>query len=108
MRDIDIANVPNEKEDYLCDGDLLGTEYEISVKNMNSNGKVRLLVYPENTLNQVLEATYMDLGLDSNPKNNLFINENNETNFDGNTTLIGFGVKENNLLRIAPYAHGIA
>ena len=79
-----------------------GSEYEISVKNENSNGKVRLLVYPENTLNQVFKDTAKDIGLDVNEKNNLFINENNETTTNGNTTLIGFGVKENSLLRIAP------
>ena len=79
-----------------------GSEYEISVKNENSNGKVRLLVYPENTLNQVFKDTAKDIGLDVNEKNNLFINENNETTSNGNTTLIGFGVKENSLLRIAP------
>ncbi len=79
-----------------------GSEYEISVKNMNSNGKVRLLVYPENTLDQVYKDTAENIGLDVNEKKRLYINENNEVTSDGKTTLIGFGVKENSLLKIAP------
>ena len=82
--------------------DTHGREYEISVKNENSSGKVHILVYPENTLNQVFKDTAEDIGLNVNEKNNLFINENNDSTTDGNTTLMGFGIKEGSLLRIAP------
>ncbi len=82
--------------------DTVGREYEISVKNENSSSKVSLLVYPENTLDQVFKDTAKDIGLDVNEKHNIFINENNDSTTNGDTTLIGFGIKEGSLLRIAP------
>ncbi len=96
------AELDRAEETAYGRNDGVSTEYEISVKNENSSGKVRILVYPENTLNQVFKDTAKDIGLDVNEKHNIFINENNDTTSDGNTTLIGFGIKEGSLLRIAP------
>ncbi len=76
-------------------------EYEIYVKNLNSDNKVSLKVTKGNDLGQVFEATAADLGI-MEGKVPIFINKDGQSCVDSRMTLGEFGIFEGDVLSINP------
>ena len=89
-----------------------GEKIHIKVKNSLNCAKTELDVYENNILQQVLDATAKDLGIDTTSHRpfaakTIFLNDNNQSTADSDLTLYKFGLAEGSLLTIVPYA-GVA
>lgn len=76
--------------------------FEIYVKNANSGHKMSFYTKGENWLQQVYEATAVELGFSKEKSNPIYVNEDGKSTTEGEMTIAEFGVKAGSVLTINP------